>query len=93
MINNYFSYVAEQFQKATKLKENYNGDETQVHKINRKTALLIVAFALMVWLWVAIYWFSRMKVIPAWANVVAAVSLFSGYGGPVLALAVIYFSQ
>lgn len=55
--------------------------------------IAIFTLLLTIWIWALIVTIKFWNFIPVWARVVALIGLFTGVGGPVLTLIVVYVSK
>lgn len=66
---------------------------TTVSNMPIGTFIAIFAFILAIWIWALIVTIQFWHFIPVWARVMALIGLFTGVGGPVLTLIVVYASK
>ena len=55
--------------------------------------VVIIAAVIFIWVWALTATVRYWNVIPDWAKVLALVGLFTGIGGPVMTLLVVYVSK
>ena len=66
---------------------------TTVSSLPIGTFIAIFAFILAIWIWALVVTIQFWHFIPVWARVTALIGLFTGVGGPVLTLIVVYVSK
>jgi predicted PurR-regulated permease PerM len=55
--------------------------------------LLLLVVGLVLWIWALVVTIKYWDQLPTWAKVLAILGLFTGFGGPVLTLIVVYVSK
>jgi len=74
--------------------EGFTGSEKNaISSLPIGTFIAIFAFLLAIWIWALIVTIKFWNFIPVWARVIALIGLFTGVGGPVLTLIVVYASK
>ena len=66
---------------------------TTVSSLPIGTFIAIFAFLLAIWIWALVVTIQFWHFIPVWTRVTALIGLFTGVGGPVLTLIVVYASK
>ena len=66
---------------------------TTVSSLPIGTFIAIFAVLLAIWIWALVVTIQFWHFIPVWARVFALIGLFTGVGGPVLTLIVVYASK
>ena len=66
---------------------------TSVSKLPIGTFIAIFTILLAIWIWALVVTIQCWYFIPVWARVTALIGLFTGVGGPVLTLIVVYASK
>ena len=66
---------------------------TSVSSLPIGTFIAIFAVLLAIWIWALVVTIQFWNFIPTWAKVIALIGLFTGVGGPVLTLIVVYASK